>query len=321
MRAEHRHQRPLQRLVDRRDMLGGHAAPSAPATAAASRRRPRRRIRRPSRSTRSRTCTCALPVPATCSKRMVWWPSQLLGEVVHAVAAAAGVEHVGHQHGVVVGLHVDAAPREDLPVEFQVLADLEHAGSSSSGLIAVERVLLRDLVRRRAWPPARTGRCRPARRPRGGRAARSRPRCRPTASEKPHSCACIGSRLVVSVSIATTPMSVRARDPGLQPVERAHGLVFACGRSCWPCAAARCAAASAAGVERRRWLRALARGCRRRCEQVAARAERARRWLAGVGGRRRARQRRDLARRQLAHRPRSRWRRCRTSPRRAASAW
>ena len=60
---QHRHQRPLQRLVDGRDMLGRPSAASAPATAAASRRRPRRRIRRPSRSSRSRTA------PATCRCR------------------------------------------------------------------------------------------------------------------------------------------------------------------------------------------------------------------------------------------------------------
>ena len=50
-------------------------------------------------------------------------------QIVHAVAAAAGVEHVGDQHGVVVAGDFDAAAlREHQPVVFHVLRDLEHAG-------------------------------------------------------------------------------------------------------------------------------------------------------------------------------------------------
>ena len=91
----------------------------------------------------------------------------------------------------------------------EVLADLEDAGSSSTRLQRLERVLFRDLVRRKAWPPARTGRCRPACRRRDGRSARSRLRCRPTASEKPHRARRHRiERRCVSVSIATTPMSL-----------------------------------------------------------------------------------------------------------------
>ena len=44
-----------------------------------------------------------------------------LGEIVHAVAAFAGVEHVGHQHGVVVAGDLDAALGEHQPVVFHVL--------------------------------------------------------------------------------------------------------------------------------------------------------------------------------------------------------
>jgi hypothetical protein len=47
------------------------------------------------------------------------------GELVHAVAAATRVEHVGHQHGVVVGSDLDPVPLHDHPVELQVLPDLQ----------------------------------------------------------------------------------------------------------------------------------------------------------------------------------------------------
>ena len=46
---------------------------------------------------------------------------------IEAVAEAAGVEHIGHQHGVVVRVQVDAAQREQLQLELEVLPDLEHA--------------------------------------------------------------------------------------------------------------------------------------------------------------------------------------------------
>ena len=50
-----------------------------------------------------------------------------LGEIVHAVAALAGIEHVGDQHGVVEAGDFDAALREHQPVVFQILPDLENA--------------------------------------------------------------------------------------------------------------------------------------------------------------------------------------------------
>ncbi len=43
------------------------------------------------------------------------------------MAGTAGIERVGHQHRVVVGRDLDAAHREYLPGEFQIMADLEHA--------------------------------------------------------------------------------------------------------------------------------------------------------------------------------------------------
>ena len=74
---------------------------------------------------------------------------EALGQRVHVVAAAAGVEHVGHQHGVVAGRDVDAAQREHLRVELHVLADLEHAAVFQQRLERRERIALGNLVRRK----------------------------------------------------------------------------------------------------------------------------------------------------------------------------
>ncbi len=53
---------------------------------------------------------------------------------IEAVIGAAGIDHIGHQHGVVVGRDLDAAHGENLPVEFQILADLEHTRIFQEGL-------------------------------------------------------------------------------------------------------------------------------------------------------------------------------------------
>ena len=52
---------------------------------------------------------------------------QLLRQRVHPVGAAAGIEHIGHQHGVVDRRDLDAVAGQHQPVEFQVLPDLEDA--------------------------------------------------------------------------------------------------------------------------------------------------------------------------------------------------
>ena len=136
---------------------------------------------------------------------------------------APGIEHVGHQHDVIVGRELDAAQREHLQVEFQVVADFEHSRVFEQRLHGRERYALLDLPGRDVG--RRTGcRCR-RRRLCDGRAARNRPRWRASASEKPHSVACIGSRLVVSVSIAIMPQLARARDPSVEPFEATHDLV------------------------------------------------------------------------------------------------
>ena len=173
----------------------------------------------------------------------------------------AGVEHIGHQHGVVDGADLDAAQREHLPVVLQVLADLEDAASSSSGLSAASASLLGDLLRRRA--PPRTGRSPRRRRPRGGRAARSRPRsarprarCRtaPPASDRGRS---------VSVSIATTPASLARAIQASRRSSVSHVSYFARSILAWR-AALRAARDSDTGVSGSSAVRLLRRALGRR---------------------------------------------------------
>ena len=201
----------------------------------------------------------------------------------------------------------------------QVLADLEHARVFQHRLERRERRPFPQSGPGEASPPARTGRCRPWCRRRGGRAARSRLRCRRRRARMPQSCAVIGSGPVVLVSSATTPMSL-ARS--IQAFSRSSvRTVSYLLRSNLPAlAAARCAAASAAGD---RSLRCLGLGC---AAAAAARTDR----RSCRRGSRRLRARREpvqrarraaCARRELGVRPRSRSPRCRTSRRRAASAW
>ncbi len=71
----------------------------------------------------------------------------LLRHGIHAVRPAAGIEHIGHQHGVVVRCDLDAVARQHLPVEFQVLPDLEDAAILQQRLERGERVRRRNLAR------------------------------------------------------------------------------------------------------------------------------------------------------------------------------
>ena len=63
---------------------------------------------------------------------------------------AAGVEHIGHQHGVVGRAHLDAAHAEYLRIELEILRDLQHRHIFKHRLEELERVLFGDLVRRDA---------------------------------------------------------------------------------------------------------------------------------------------------------------------------
>ena len=71
-----------------------------------------------------------------------------VGERFEFVAGAAGIEHVGHQHRVVVGRYLDAALGKQRPVELAVLADLEDALVFQQRLERAERGGLADLVGR-----------------------------------------------------------------------------------------------------------------------------------------------------------------------------
>ena len=214
---------------------------------------------------------------------------------------------------------VDAAPREDQPVVFHVLADLEDARVLQQRLQRCERLPLRNLVRRRAWPPARTGRCRP----RAAVAVAERHVAGLVVGDAPArsrtDAACIGSRLVVSVSTATTPASLRARDPGVEPRRACATVSYLLRSILLARAAARCAAASCGGRVR---ASPLARGCPRpRAPRsgvgAVAAAERSLRRVAADGWRRPRRR----ARRQLRIRLDLARVDARPSRRRAASAW
>ena len=68
------------------------------------------------------------------------------GEDIHAVVMFAGMERVGHQHGVVDRRDVDAVAGKDLGVVFHVLADLEDRGILEHRFQQVERLLQGDLA-------------------------------------------------------------------------------------------------------------------------------------------------------------------------------
>ena len=72
----------------------------------------------------------------------------VFGERRQRVVLPAGIERVRHQHGVVVGRDLDAAQRENLPSEFQIVADLEHALVREQRLERIERHALGNLIGR-----------------------------------------------------------------------------------------------------------------------------------------------------------------------------
>ena len=65
---------------------------------------------------------------------------------IEAVTGAAGVDHIRHQHDVVVSGDLGAAQREDLPREFKIMTDLEHAEIFQERLDRRERGCLFDLI-------------------------------------------------------------------------------------------------------------------------------------------------------------------------------
>ena len=57
--------------------------------------------------------TAFLPLPATSANLMVVCPQMPFGEIIHAVTAAPGIEHVGDQHGVVDGRRLNAVTGQE----------------------------------------------------------------------------------------------------------------------------------------------------------------------------------------------------------------
>ncbi len=66
------------------------------------------------------------------------------------VAGRAGVERVREQHGIVDRRDANAAQREHMQVELDVVADLEDARLLEQGLQKRDRFRFRDLVGREA---------------------------------------------------------------------------------------------------------------------------------------------------------------------------
>ena len=121
-------QRPLQRLVDRRHALGGEPRLQ-------HHPQPQRHVgvlggvlgRLVDRHLRERLLGLlgARRVRDHLVERDAGVAEVALGEIVHAVAAAAAVERVGEQHGVVERRDVDAVLRQHSAVVLDVLADLQ----------------------------------------------------------------------------------------------------------------------------------------------------------------------------------------------------
>ena len=72
----------------------------------------------------------------------------VLGERIERVAVAAGIERIRHQHGVVERRDLDVALREHQPGEFQIVADLQHAGICEQWFERIERRAFGNLVGR-----------------------------------------------------------------------------------------------------------------------------------------------------------------------------
>ncbi len=145
-----------------------------------------------------------------------------LGEVVHAVAAFAGVEHVGNEHGVVVALDLDAALREHQPIVFQVLPDFQDALVLEQRLENFQRVFFLDLIGceacvEQAIAAAVLFVCK-----RHVKGFVGRQRERETAQGRLHRVEAGG--LGVDRDHAQL---MRSRDPFLQAGKRAHAFVFA----------------------------------------------------------------------------------------------
>ena len=81
---------------------------------------------------------------------------EALGELVHAVAVAGAAQHVGEQHGVVAGGHLEPVMGEDAGVVLDVVADLEHRRVGEHGPQALDHGHQLELAVERGWPNSST---------------------------------------------------------------------------------------------------------------------------------------------------------------------
>ena len=123
---------------------------------------------------------------------------------------------------VVVGRDLDAAHGEDLKVEFQVLADLEHALVLEQRLEGIERGALGDLIGRDlALEQAAAAVAALAVRQRHVAGLVRRQRQREAAQRRLHRIEARGLGVDGDKTLVAG-----ALDPGFEPVEAAHGFVF-----------------------------------------------------------------------------------------------
>ncbi len=71
-----------------------------------------------------------------------------LRQLVHAVRVGGGgrIEHVGHQHRVVDGRHLDAMGREHEPIVFHILGDLQDVRRFEQRFQTLEHLADRELA-------------------------------------------------------------------------------------------------------------------------------------------------------------------------------
>ena len=145
-----------------------------------------------------------------------------LRQRIEAVVGAAGIDHVRHQQRIVVGRDRDAAHGENLKVEFQVLADLEHALVLEQRLHGVQRCALGDLIGRDlALEQAAAAVAALAVRQRHVAGLVRSERQRKAAQHRLHRIEAVG----LGVD-GNKPLVAGALDPGFEPVEAAHRFVF-----------------------------------------------------------------------------------------------
>ena len=68
------------------------------------------------------------------------------------MAVAPGVQHIGHEHGVIEGRHFHTMLAEHGPIEFGVLGDLEHAARFKQRPQALKHRFHRQLAGRPRVP-------------------------------------------------------------------------------------------------------------------------------------------------------------------------